>query len=106
MHPAIAEKLDDIKQLCRDHGVKRLELFGSAARGEDFDPSKSDADFLVEFVDWRRKPWLGVYFDFESALAALLGRKVDLMSLGALEEMRNRFRKRSIERDRELVYAG
>lgn len=106
MHPSIAEKLEDIKRLCREHGVKRLEIFGSAARGGDFDPAMSDADFLVEFSDWHKKPWLGVYFDFQSALASLLGREVDLMSIGALEEMRNRFRKRSIERDRELLYAG
>lgn len=106
MHPSIAEKLEDIKRICREHGVKRLEIFGSAARGEDFDPATSDADFIVDFYDWHRKPWIGVYFDFENALASLLGRKVDLLSLGSLSEMRNRFRKRSIERDRELLYAG
>jgi uncharacterized protein len=106
MHPSIAERLEDIKRICREHGVKRLEIFGSAARGDDFDPATSDADFIVDFYDWHRKPWIGDYFDFEKALASLLGRKVDLLSLGSLDEMRNRFRKRSIERDRELVYAG
>ena len=106
MHPAIAAKLDDIIRLCRAHGVKRLEVFGSAARGDDFDPATSDADFLVEFHDWARKPWMGEFAEFETALSQVLGRKVDLMSLGALDHMRNRFRKASIERDREPFYAG
>lgn len=106
MHAAIAAKLDDIIRLCREHGVKRLEIFGSAARGHDFDAARSDVDFLVEFHDWAQKPWMGEFVDLESALAKALGRKVDLMSLGALDQMPNRFRKRSIERDRELFYAG
>jgi hypothetical protein len=103
MHPLIAEKLEDIRRLCREHGVKRLEIFGSAARGDDFDPDKSDADFIVDFYDWHRKPWLGVYFDFERALAALLGREVDLTQFGAVK---NVYVQRSIDRDRELIYAG
>lgn len=103
MHPAIAAKLDDIIRLCREHGVKRLEIFGSAARGDDFDPETSDADFLVDFYDWHRKPWLGVYFDLERDLAALLGRAVDLTQVGAV---RNKYVQRTIDEDRELIYAG
>jgi hypothetical protein len=62
------------------HGVQRLELFGSAARGE-FDPSSSDLDFFVEFVDqgWRGsfKRFMGLKLDFED----LFGRSVDLLEL-------------------------
>lgn len=106
MHPAIATRLEDVIRICKEHGVKRLEIFGSAARGVDFDPETSDADFLVDFYDWARKPWMGEFFELESALSKALGRKVDLVSLGALTHMRNRFRRRSIEQDRELFYAG
>lgn len=106
MHPAIEAKLDDIIRLCREHGVKRLEIFGSAARGDDFDPTRSDVDFLVEFEESARKPWLGEYQDFTAALENLLGRKVDLVSLGGLAQMRNRFRQRTIEEDRRPVYAA
>ncbi len=49
MHADIAEKRQDLIALCRRYGVKRLEVFGSAARGADFDPTRSDADFLVTF---------------------------------------------------------
>ncbi len=101
MHPAIAAKLDDIVRLCKKHGVKRLEVFGSAARGDDFDPATSDADFLVDFIDWMKKPWLGVLFDFEADLKATLGRDVDLVDFSAL---RNKYVIRTINKDRELIY--
>ena len=44
-------RLNDIEKLvlpaCRKFEVKRLDVFGSAARGEEEDPR--DLDFLVEF---------------------------------------------------------
>ena len=89
--------------LCRRHGVARLEVFGSAARGTDFDPRTSDADFLVEFrVDGGRVP-LRQYFDFADALRRTLGRSVDLVESGAV---RNPYLRAAIDRSRELVYAS
>ena len=102
MHPAIADKLDEIIRLCREHGVARLEVFGSAARGHDFDPATSDADFLVEFADWTRKRWLGDYFELQASLSKLLGRPVDLVQRKAID---NRVASLLIDRDREVVYA-
>ena len=49
MYAAIAEQREELAELCRQYDFARLEVFGSAARGTDFDPEKSDADFLVEF---------------------------------------------------------
>ena len=46
----IAEHRAEIAALCRRFGVRRLAVFGSAARGADFDPARSDVDFLVEFA--------------------------------------------------------
>jgi len=37
MHAAIAEKCEPLTDLCRRYGVARLDVFGSAARGADFD---------------------------------------------------------------------
>jgi len=39
---------EELRALCRRFHVRRLDVFGSAARG-DFDPVRSDLDFLVEF---------------------------------------------------------
>ena len=49
MHAEIATRNEEVAKLCRRHGVSRLEIFGSDARGTDFDPARSDADLLVEF---------------------------------------------------------
>jgi len=50
MHPAIAQYRSGIAAICQRYGIRRLEVFGSAARASDFDPAHSDADFLVEFA--------------------------------------------------------
>lgn len=54
MHPAIEAKREALAALCRKCGVTRIEVFGSAARGADFDPARSDADFLLTFALRRR----------------------------------------------------
>ena len=50
MHPAIAQHRSGISAICKRYHIHRLEVFGSAARGDDFNPASSDADFLVEFA--------------------------------------------------------
>jgi hypothetical protein len=42
--PFIQAERAPIAELCRRFHVRRLDLFGSAARGTDFDPSGSDVD--------------------------------------------------------------
>ena len=44
----IEQHRSEVIDLCRRYGVRRLELFGSAATGA-FEPERSDLDFLVEF---------------------------------------------------------
>lgn len=78
MHPSIDQHADAIAQLCRDHHVERLDLFGSATT-EDFDPERSDADFLVEFKRDDVGRQFRTYFALKFALEALLGRNVDLV---------------------------
>lgn len=60
--------------------VKKMGLFGSAARGDD--NRESDVDILVEF-----REAIG-FFDFiklENFLSEILNKKVDLVSEGALK---------------------
>lgn len=103
MHAAIADKKEELVKLCRRHGVIRLEVFGSAARGTDFDPLTSDADFLVEFrLDNGRAP-LHQYFDFAEALREALGRSVDLVESDAIQ---NPYLRTAIDKSRELIYAS
>ena len=64
-----------LKVFCKDHGIARLRLFGSAVR-DDFDPLWSDVDLLVEYVPGRH-PGLD-HFRVAEELSGLFGRKVDL----------------------------
>ncbi len=98
----IEDNRNAIEVLCRKYNVARLEIFGSAAEG-DFDASRSDVDFLVEFErDADLGPWLSVYFDLKRELECALGRKVDLVMPGA---MKNPYFIREVNRARKLIYA-
>lgn len=79
------EGRDALAAICRRHGVARLEVFGSAARGNDFDPMRSDADFLVTFEPAVRNG-LGVLVELRDALEKLLGRPVDLVEREAFSQ--------------------
>lgn len=102
MHPSIARHRETIEALCRRYHVRRLEVFGSAARGEDFDPDHSDADFLVEFEP-QAVSTLAEFFEFRDDLSKLLGRPVDLVEAGTI---RNPYVLETIDRSRETVYGA
>lgn len=103
MHPDLAVKQSEIRDLCRRHGVARLEVFGSVARGEGFRPDDSDADFLVTFAPDRRDD-LAAFADLKDALEAMLGRPVDLVEREAVESSRNFIRRQSILADAERIH--
>ena len=103
MHRSIADNGPQIAELCRRYGVRRLEVFGSAARGQDFDPSRSDVDFLVELASDGDASPFEAFFGLKRELEALLGRPVDLVSPSALV---NPYVLRTIEQSREPVYGA
>jgi predicted nucleotidyltransferase len=98
----IAVHREELRALCRRFHVRRLDLFGSAARG-DFDPGHSDIDFLVDFDRSAPQHPFDAYFGFKEALEELFGRSVDLVEASAVE---NPYLKASIEKNRENVYAA
>jgi predicted nucleotidyltransferase len=99
----LTERFPELERLCKLHGVKRLEVVGSAAREADFDPARSDVDFLVEFEPGRLPATLGAFFGLREALARIVGRPVDLLMLDAV---RNPYVKANLERNRQLLYAA
>ena len=101
MHAAIADKREELAALCRHYDVARLEVFGSAARGGDFDPEACDADFLVECDPGSALRPFCRYFDLGDALSNGLDRRVDPVELRAV---RNPYLRASINRSRGLVY--
>ena len=67
---------EDLAQLCRRHGIRRLSLFGSVLKGTD--GPDSDIDLLVEFEPDTVPGLLGMAA-IEAELSDLLGRRrVDL----------------------------
>ena len=100
--PVLDECGGELLELCRRHGVSRLELFGSAATGE-FREGKSDLDFLVEFLPMTIAHYADNYFGLLEGLETLFGRPVDLV---VSEAIRNPHFLRSVEETKSLVYAA
>lgn len=85
--------------LCRKYHVRRLGLFGSAARGEL--APESDVDLLVEFEPGKA-PSFWAEPEMREAFGALFGgRRVDLVPPAVLE---NPYRRKSILRDLKVLY--
>jgi hypothetical protein len=101
MTSVIEDKRTAIADLCRRFGVQKLDLFGSAATG-DFDPSRSDLDFLVEFpAEYDFGPWMSRFQEFQEELSALVQRPVDLVRESAL---RNPWFRREANKTRTIIY--
>ena len=103
IHPSLQLPAADIAEFCRRWHITRLEVFGSALRG-DFRPD-SDVDFLVTFAPEAR--WSLLDLDaMEEELAGLIGRKADLISRRGIERSQNWLRRRAILSSAEPVYVG
>ena len=76
----IRAKRDEIYAIARKHKAEKLWVFGSCARREE--RPDSDVDLLVKY-----NGSIGMFelFDFETEVADKVGRKVDLVSVTALE---------------------
>lgn len=95
----VQRNLAAITALCRKHGVARLYLIGSAARG-DFDEARSDIDFLVEYTESARLDWCAG-LELKDALSVLLGREVDMIESRCV---RNPVVRASMERTKVPLY--
>lgn len=102
MQPIIASRRRELLELCERFGVRKLEVFGSAA-GERFDPSRSDLDFLVDFEPASPREMADRYFGLLEALVALFGRPIDLVMTAAIK---NPYFLQGIELSRTLLYAA
>jgi uncharacterized protein len=102
MNSLVYEHRAALAGLCRRYGVRRLEVFGSAATGDNFS-GRSDLDFLVEFASPPPGGYADAYFGLLESLEALFGKPVDLVVDSAI---RNPFFRQSVERTRTLLYAA
>jgi predicted nucleotidyltransferase len=102
MQEFILAKQHEIAELCRKHHVRRLAVFGSAAR-DDFDPSRSDVDLRIEFERDSIERYADNYFELQDALEALFQRKVDILSSPTI---RNPYFRDAVESSQVTIYAG
>jgi predicted nucleotidyltransferase len=89
-----------VAPVCRQLDVKRLDLFGSVARGEG--DTESDVDLLVEFAppdSLLHRRFFGLLHQLED----VLGRKVDLLTFKGL---RNPYFRRRVLQERVNIYEG
>jgi predicted nucleotidyltransferase len=93
---------EQLVALCHKYRVRRLDVFGSAAR-DDFDEQSSDIDLLVDFEEMPFPERADAYLGLLTQAEALLGRHVDLVEVGAL---RNPYLRQGIEASRQLLYAA
>lgn len=100
LHPILQAKREEITALCRELGVRRLDVFGSAVT-EHFDFEHSDVDVLVEVEPNRLT--LADYFALRQGLQRILGRDVDVIDIGAL---RNPYIRSEVLANREPLYAA
>jgi predicted nucleotidyltransferase len=101
MSSLIEQRRSELVDICRRAGARRLDVFGSAARG-DFDPATSDLDFLVAFDELPPSQYADAYFGLKENLEALFGRSVDLLTEANLE---NPYLRERVYAERKPVYA-
>ena len=92
----------ELDSLCAKYGVVRLDVIGSAARG-DFQDDHSDIDFVVEFSDLLPSNAADRYFGLLANLEDLFRRNIDLISYTAI---RNPYFKQVVDRTRVPLYAA
>ena len=76
---AVSFSSGSLIEICRRNDVSKIGVFGSVVRGEATD--QSDIDLLVYFS--KRKSLLAVV-GLERQLSDALGKKVDLLTEGAI----------------------
>lgn len=102
----IKNNLKQISNLCRQHHVESLYLFGSAQRVNDFTDT-SDIDLLVNFKSLPLNTKEEVFYKVENQeqlhenLESLVKRKIDLVRE---ENIKNKFLKYFINKEKKLLY--
>lgn len=97
----IKNNIGRLLELCRKYKVKTLYVFGSILTPRFH--KDSDVDFLVNFnkqeiplIDYADN-----FFDFQSELENLLGRKVDLVCDDAIK---NSYFRAEVDRTKQHIY--
>jgi predicted nucleotidyltransferase len=94
---------DRVAEFCRRWKIVELCLFGSVLR-DDFH-SDSDVDVLAAYAPEAERS-LFDHVAMEEELAAIVGRKVDIVSRQAVERSDNWIRRKAILDEAERLYVA
>lgn len=101
LHPYMAQRMDQLSELCRKHGVSRLYAFGSIVSGT-FDIRTSDIDLQVELLPIEDPVSKGVILlELWDELEKLFEKKVDMLTD---QPIKNPFFRKALEETKILVY--
>ena len=90
----IKKKKQQLYQIAAKHGISRIYVFGSAARGES--KPVSDIDFLIEMDENVSALGVGA---FQYEVQQLLGIKIDVIPTFALQNIEDQAFVRSVRSD-------
>ncbi|MCK4993463.1 MAG: nucleotidyltransferase domain-containing protein [Candidatus Omnitrophica bacterium] len=92
---------EQIKKICIELQLKKLDLFGSATT-ENFGPN-SDLDIIVEFKNDVELNRFDSYFQLKKQLQSIFHRPIDIIIDGSVK---NPYLKENIAQTRKNIYAS
>ncbi|HRY32427.1 MAG TPA: nucleotidyltransferase domain-containing protein [Bacteroidales bacterium] len=96
----LSQNIDQIRQICSEHQVEQLYIFGSLTTGAFHE--QSDVDLLIQFSDQVNPvDYFDNYMDFKDKLETVLCRTVDIVENQAV---RNPIFRNILDRDKILIY--
>ena len=100
---SLAELRTLLEAFCRKHRIRRLDIFGSAARGHA--SPDSDVDLLV-MPDDSQPPSTAELLEMAGEAEELIGAPVDFVLRSSLEKSPNRFAREHILATAVCVYGS
>lgn len=98
--PRFQSRSEELARICRELGVRRLEIFGSATRPGE---RAGDLDFLVDLGERPPREYADAYFRLRESLEALFELPVDLVTPANLG---NPYFRQRVEQEKTLLYAA
>lgn len=95
----VEQNIKKLIELCENHNVKELYVFGSIL-SENFN-EKSDIDLLIQFSAFDLSKYFDNYMDLKEKLEILFQRPIDLVEN---QSIKNPVFRKVIDREKQLVY--
>ncbi|MCX6273272.1 MAG: nucleotidyltransferase domain-containing protein [Bacteroidetes bacterium] len=93
------QKISLIQDLCLNHSVDKLYLFGSVLSSKYTE--NSDIDFVVRFKNIELLKYADNYFDFKFSLEELFNKPVDLLEE---QSIKNPYFLETLNKTKLLIY--